>query len=533
MVRRYNMLAAVLAVLIGGMLAVGCERSRPGTAFTVTLAADTAPVPDDGVSGRLVLFFINERGPAWDATMPIEGPFWEAPQPIASVAVEGLKRGASVTFDEQAVSFPVPLDDLSGWHRVQALLVVNHEARSHQAPGNFCSDAVAVTLQPDASNHVPLTVRHRIEPSSLDSDLPNLHYVDVRSAMLSDFYGRDVYHRAGVALPKAYHASDSDAPGGTQRTHWPAIYVIPGFGGDLTGAEAWARVHMTALPDMFPHAAFIVLDPDSHLGHHGFLDNDNHGPRGTALVREFIPHLEARFRLIAAPDARIVTGHSSGGWSSLWLQLHWPDVFGACWSSAPDPVDFTAFQMTNIYDDHSMFVTADGAATPSYWHTGRDAFPEVLMTVREEVGMEFAIHPLGGSGQQWDTWRAMFSPPDPATSFPHRMFDSRTGEIDRTVAEQWKRFDIARLVQDDWQRFGPIMLDRVRLACGRLDNYYLNRAVERLQAIVDERRDDNEDDHDGYIWMIDHATHGNIDRFTTVRWNDEMRAFLRAGGHHD
>jgi len=42
-------------------------------------------------------------------------------------------------------------------------------------------------------------------------------------------------------------------------------------------------------------------------------------PRGEALVKEFIPYLESQFHLIAKPEARIVTGHSSGGWSSLWL----------------------------------------------------------------------------------------------------------------------------------------------------------------------------------------------------------------------
>ena len=34
-----------------------------------------------------------------------------------------------------------------------------------------------------------------------------------------------------------------------------------------------------------------------------------------------IPALEKQFRAVGKPGGRFVTGHSSGGWSSLWLQV--------------------------------------------------------------------------------------------------------------------------------------------------------------------------------------------------------------------
>ncbi|MFM8872344.1 MAG: alpha/beta hydrolase-fold protein, partial [Phycisphaerales bacterium] len=70
-------------------------------------------------------------------------------------------------------------------------------------------------------------------------------------------------------------------------------------------------------------------------------DSAANGPRARALVEEFIPALERQFRLVRRPEARIVTGHSSGGWSALWLQLTHPETFGACFPSTPDPVDFS------------------------------------------------------------------------------------------------------------------------------------------------------------------------------------------------
>lgn len=167
---------------------------------------------------------------------------------------------------------------------------------------------------------------------------------------------------------------------------------------------------------------------------------------------------------------------------------------------------------------------------------------EVAMTVRQEVAMERAIHPRGGSGQQWDTWHAMFSPPDSEAGFPKRLFDPKDGAIDRDVVEHWKQYDIARLVDGDWETYGPIITERVRLACGLWDEYYLHRAVSGLKNVVESHLDEPHDrdggpheQHEGggYIWLLPHLTHNNIHNTITPRWHEEMRHFLRQHGHHD
>ena len=39
----------------------------------------------------------------------------------------------------------------------------------------------------------------------------------------------------------------------------------------------------------------IILDPDCGTGHHVFADSATNGPRGKALIEEFIPYLEKTF----------------------------------------------------------------------------------------------------------------------------------------------------------------------------------------------------------------------------------------------
>ena len=109
----------------------------------------------------------------------------------------------------------------------------------------------------------------------------------------------------------------------------------------------------------------VVLDPNCHHGHHVFADSANNGPYGKALIEELIPAIEKRFRAIPRPAARLLTGHSSGGWSSLWLQVTYPDFFGGVWSTAPDPVDFRDFQRIDLYRaGENMFADARGVPRP-------------------------------------------------------------------------------------------------------------------------------------------------------------------------
>jgi hypothetical protein len=492
---------------------------------------------DQSADGRVILFFITQSGGRWGQSDPIEAPFFTHPQPIASIEVKDFKPGDSVVIDSSTPAFPHSLDKLDGAVRVQALLDADQTERSHeQGPGNTFSDAASIMLSSDKKDDaISLTLTHRIDPPQPREDLQHLRWVRFRSELLSKFYGRDIHHRAGVALPRGYH--DPNLP----RQQWPAIYVIPGYGGRDDEAENYLEMLATnKVEEIAPIGVYIVLDPESPLGHHGFVDSPSNGPRETALVTEFIPYLESQFRLVAAPEARLIKGHSSGGWSSLWLQLNHPDIFGGCWSSSPDPIDFHAFQMTDLYDDASMFVDAGGQPTPSLRRLKNlQREMVVLMTVAQECGMECAIDPNGRSGQQWDAWEAMFSPAAPPNDapgrpgLPRRLFDRRSGAIDKAVVEHWSKFDIARKVNENWPALGPVVLDRVRLACGSEDSFYLERAVIRFKQMVDRHQDETGASRPGYVLVVERADHDTIHGKIFQRWNKEQREHLQAHGLQD
>ncbi len=487
-------------------------------ADTYEITMDEGIRPANG-SGRLILFFIGE-GSGIGRAEPRQAPFYQSPQPIASGKIDNWPESGAVTIDNSAISYPGPLDSLDGTFRVQAVFDCDRLQRGHNAAGNLKSSVESVTVSSSKDDHVVLRLTTVI-PEPKFTEGPNLKAFSIRSEKLSAFAGHDVYLKAGVVLPQHYD----------ERKEWAAMYIVPGFGGTWRHARQYAELMADPTTvENVPQCLNIVLDPDCPYGHHGFADSENTGPWGTALVTELIPALEKEFKLAPRPEGRLLMGHSSGGWTVLWLQLHWPEIFGGCWSSAPDPVDFTRLQTVNIYEDESYYTAADGSPYPSMRIMASLKDDRVMMTTRDEALVEYVIDPDGASGEQLATYDAIFSPKDPATGRPKRLFDPATGKIDHDVANAWARYDMRRIVASDWDHYGPIMRRKVRIACGTRDTFYLNLAVERMKEFVDRMQAERPIEGPGSIWLRDGADHGTILGYAIMRWTDEWMNQLKAAG---
>lgn len=515
---RWSLVAASIAV-VSAPLAL----AAPVT-FSVTLDPAARAEP---ASGRLVVFLIKDGARLRPGQEPADGPFWDDPQPLFGVDVKDLKPGSPATLDDGATFFPERPSALPpGTYRAQAALIVNRTTSSWRSEGgNFTSDVVSFTLAPERAEPlaVALTLKNPTEPAAGET-VAGVEYVEVRSELLSAFRGRDVVLRAGVVKPKNFDEA---------RTY-PAVYEVPGFGGrHFDAARVQGRLH--AAPPGSPAALlaanvfWIVLDPESPNGHTLFADSANNGPWGAALTTELIPALEQRFKLVARPEGRLLRGHSSGGWSTLWLALTYPDVFGGAWSTAPDPVDFRRFQRTNIYDEPNMFVGPDGLDVSSFRRAQGN-----LMTVREENGGEEVLGPDNTSGQQWDSWMAVFGPKNAAGN-PAALFDPRTGLMDKTIAEQFRRFDLGHLLRTEPAKYAPLFRGRVRLLVGDQDSFYLNEAVELLRKDLDAvPAEQRGPDGPGYVRVLPGYDHGSIFAAPEVReFPGQMLQSLKDAGLYD
>lgn len=465
----------------------------------------------DAATGRLVVYLVREGATA--AGDPADGPFLGDPQPMFGISVTGLAPGTPAVITDAATSFPSPLGTLpAGAYRAQAVLDLHRDdSQWRREPGNLYSDPVTVRLnEADGPREIAISLAHVVEMTKREP-VAGAEEFSVRSALLSEFRGHEVTLRAGVVFPLNYDPSK----------RYPAVYETPGFGGNHEGAFGLAG-QLRRVPSHLPPAQlaascfWIILDPESGNGHTLFADSANNGPCGRALVEELIPALEAKYPLIAERPARLLRGHSSGGWASLWLAAAYPDTFGGCWASSPDPVDFRRFQLVDIYTRESMYalapaefprkpLTEEMPDTPSMRDGGR-----VVLTIRQENRMEEVLGPGNTSGQQWDSWQAVFGPRGEGGE-PAALYDAATGRIDRAVAERYRRYDLGEIARGDTPKYAALFQQRVRLVVGGEDSYYLDEAVELLKPVIESVNFLRlEEGGYGYIKVIPGHDHGSI-----------------------
>jgi hypothetical protein len=226
----------------------------------------------------------------------------------------------------------------------------------------------------------------------------------------------------------------------------------------------------------------LHLDGAGPLGDPYQVNSANHGPYGDAVTQELIPYVEKKYRGVGKGSARVLDGASTGGWVSLALQIFYPDFFNGAWAHAPDPVDFRAFELINVYRDDNALVNRHGFERPA----ARDLDGETQFTVRNEVDREKVLGRGGRwtlSGKDWGSWNAVFSPRGD-DGFPTPLWDPKTGKIDRKVAEHWQKYDLRLHLYKNRATLAPKLRGKLRIWVGDADEYFLNNAVYLLDDFL-------------------------------------------------
>ena len=460
----------------------GIAAQAPPVVFHVSLGQASAT----SVSGRL-LVFAKPIGPA-DKT-PVAAVNMDQidthATAIAAQEVAHLEPGATVELDADITAFPAPFSQLKpGRYAVQAVLDRDHSYNyTGRGPGDLVSGVVEMELPGDATQLLTLaTVLPEADPLQPLSNVPaalrevygaakaDIHPINFTSPALSRFWGRTVTLRGWVLTPPDYAAH----PG--QR--YPTIYYTQGFGGSLRSLHdiavaRWDEMKTGKAPPMI----WVGIDQSSPTGTSEFVNSVNNGPWGQALTAELIPELERQYRMDAKPSGRLLTGHSSGGWAVLWLQVTYPNFFGGTWPTSPDPSDFHDFLGIDLYAPRAnVYRKPDG--TP--WPLARDK-GEMLVAVEDYTRREVVIGEYGG---QLASFEWVFSPRG-AGGLPVPMFDRTTGAVDPAVIAYWKEhYDVAELLHRHWPEFRRDLDGKIHLTVGSADTFYLDGAAHLLEATM-------------------------------------------------
>ncbi|HEY8151663.1 MAG TPA: alpha/beta hydrolase-fold protein, partial [Vicinamibacteria bacterium] len=493
-----------------------------GPRFAVRVAPGLAAGPLDG---RLLLLVSKDE--SQEPRFQIEdGP---KSQQAFGIDVDGWAPGPAATFEPGVLGYPLEsLRELpAGTYTVQALLhkyETFHRRDGHtvklpmdrgegqqwnRAPGNLYSTPRKVTVDPAAASAVEITLDKVIPPIP---DPPTTTYVRherIQSERLTKFWGRPMYLGAHILVPEGFDAHpEARYPLVINHGHFPQTIdgfreepPDPGLKPDYSERFHWAGYNRTQqewayqlykywTAPGYPRMLVVEIQHANPYYDDSYAVNSaNLGPYGDAITYELIPYLEKKYRALGGGWARFMYGGSTGGWEAMAAQIFYPDEYNGAWCACPDPIDFRAYTVVDIYKD-----------TNAYWREGpflrvprpgkRDYLGHVSGTIEQFNRMELVLGDKSRSGQQWDIWEAVYSPVG-ADGYPQRIWDKRTGAIDAKVAAHWREnYDLGYILRRDWSKgLGKKLEGKLSIYVGDMDNYYLNNAVYLVEEFLKSTRD--------------------------------------------
>ena len=210
------------------------------------------------------------------------------------------------------------------------------------------------------------------------ADPPTTKYIKherIESERLTKFWGRPMHLGAHVLLPEGFDSHpDARYPLVIFHGHFPQTFggfreeppdpdLKPDYserfhlaGYNRTVQELAHQFYKEWTGPNYPRMVIIEIQHANPFYDDSYAVNSaNLGPYGDAITYELIPYLEKKYRCIGAGWARFLYGGSTGGWEALAAQIFYPTEYNGCYAACPDPIDFRAYTVVDIYKDKNAY----------------------------------------------------------------------------------------------------------------------------------------------------------------------------------
>ncbi|MEO1010258.1 MAG: alpha/beta hydrolase-fold protein [Bacteroidota bacterium] len=502
------------------LILMGCKGDVPGNSKVTFAVSFSDTAINQAKDGRLLLMLSNadEEEPRFQINAGLNG------QIVFGMNVEGMGVGEIQVFDETVFGFPYQslADVPPGEYTVQALLHVydtftlatghtvklpmdNGEGQQwNKSQGNLYSKPFKVVIPENDVKAFNVIMDQVIPPIKAPKDTEWIKHIRIKSEKLSKFWGRDMYLGAHILLPKDFDAHPEakyplmifhghfPSDFGGFRTTPPDSNLKPEYS-DRFGVEGYNIMQQQEAYDFykrwnepdFPRMLIVEIQhPTPYYDDSYAVNSASQGPYGDAITYELIPYIEKEFQGLGQGWSRFLYGGSTGGWEALAVQVMYPEEYNGCFAACPDPIDFRAYCLTNIYEDKNAYYYPSAhkkMEVPAH----RDYLGHVQTSVREYNHLELVLGDKSRSGQQWDIWEATYSPQG-ADGYPERIWDKMSGKINNEVAQFWREnYDLRHILERDWSKLGKHLQGKIHIYCGDMDNYYLNNAVYLMEDFLE------------------------------------------------
>jgi len=511
---------------------------------------------DDGFDGRVLLMISNNN----NAEPRFQINDNHNTQMIFGIDVDSWNANEKIIIDAEAFGYPVKsINDIEeGEYYVQALLhkyetfnlstgytvkLPKDQGEGQKwniSPKNLYSTPKKIKIK--KSNTIHITLDNEIPPIEPAKDTEYIKHIKIKSEMLSEFWGRDMYLQANVLVPHGFDKkSKTRYPLMIFHGHFP--YTFRGF----RTTQPSAPEEDTIYNSRFGITGYkYIQEKEAHDLYNNWISNDfprflaieiqhqnpyyddsyavnsaNIGPYGDAITYELIPHVEKLFNGVGEAWGRFLYGGSTGGWESLAAQVLYPKEYNGCFAACPDPIDFRAFTVVNLYEDDNAYYHegSNRKTLRAGMRDGKGIIKNHLIQINQR---ESALGSKGRSGDQWDIWQAVYSPSG-EDGYPKPIWDRETGKIDKEVAEYWKEnYDLSYIMKRDWDKIGKDLEGKINIYCGDMDNYYLNNAVVLTEEFLESTTDPYYNGEVDYGDMAEHCWNGdqeNPNHISRLRYN--------------
>ena len=429
--------------------------------------------------------------------------------------VENWKSGNVEGFNSKTLAYPIEnLGELdNGEYYIQALLhkyetfnlsngktvklPMDQGEGQHwnTSPKNIYSKPIKINFKKNTT--VKIEITEEIPPIEQEKDTDYIKHVKIKSELLSKFWGRPMYLQANVLIPKdfkkesktryplmVFHGHFPKSIGGF-RTSPPTAPKKDTIYNSRFGITGYKYIQEKEAYDFykkwtsknFPRFLVIEIQHQNPYYDDSYAVNSaNIGPYGDAITYELIPHVEKMFNGVGEGWGRFLYGGSTGGWEALAVQVFYPKEYNGCFAACPDPIDFRAYTVVDIYNDKNAYYK-EGSFKKILRPGIRDGKGHIKTQLIDMNRREYILGDNSRSGDQWDIWQAVYSPSD-ENGYPKPIWDKLSGEIDHDVAKYWmENYDLRYIMERDWDKIGNDLKGKINIYCGDMDNYYLNNAV--------------------------------------------------------
>jgi hypothetical protein len=472
-------------------------------------------------------------------------------QLIFGVDVDGLKPSELAVFDQDVFGYPLKsLAEIPpGEYWVQGLLnryETFHRSDGHtvklpmdkgegqqwnRKPGNLYSKPLKIAIDPRRDDMITIALDQEIPPIADPPETKYIKHVQIQSKLLSEFWGRPMYLGAHVLLPEGFDEHpEARYPLIVFHGHFP--YTFGGFRetppdsnlkpdySERFGISGYNKIGEEQAYEFYKYwiaadtPRFLIIEiqhANPYYDDSYAVNSANLGPYGDAITYELIPYIEKKFRGLGQGWARFLYGGSTGGWEALGVQVFYPDEYNGCWAACPDPIDFRAYTVVNIYEHENAYY-ADSRWKRTPRPAIRNYLGEVSCTQEESNHRELVLGTHSRSGDQYDIWEAVYSPVG-EDGYPKRIWNKWTGEIDHEVAAYWREhYDLRYILERDWKTLGPKLKGKIHIYCGDMDTFYLNDAVYLMEEFLKSTKDPYYEGEVDYGDRAEHCWNGDHTR---------------------